>query len=98
MSQADDPTSSPVAAEPSAPLTAAAPNPADTPIPLWPEGVLALLAGGILLVIGFRHRIYLHRKYQEVKRAADEFQRQGGVDDLSQVARQVTELLKPSQP
>lgn len=69
-------------------------NPAERPIELWPEGVLAALAGITLVVIGFRHRLYLQRKAQEIQRVVDEFQREGGVDEIKQVARQAAELLK----
>ncbi len=69
-------------------------HPAERPIDLWPEGVLAALAGITLVVIGFRHRLYLQRKAQEVQRMVDEFQREGGVEEIKQVARQAAELLK----
>jgi hypothetical protein len=69
-------------------------HPANQPIALWPEGVLLVAAGATLLLIGLRHRYYLQRKFDELRRAADEFQRQGGFDDLQQVARQASELLK----
>src|SRR5689334_8820353 len=69
-------------------------DPTDRPIPIWPEGVLALAAGLTLLVIGLRHRVYLQRKGQELQRAVDEFQRHGGMEDLTHVARQAGELLK----
>ena len=68
----------------------------DTPIPLWPEGVLVVLAGITLLVVGMRHRTYIQRKVTECQRALDEFQRQGGLDDVQQVARQASEFLKGS--
>src|SRR2546426_281304 len=74
--------------------TGAAVDPTDRPIPVWPEGVLALAAGITLLVIGLRHRMYLQRKGQELQRAVEEFQRHGGMEDLTQVARQAGELLK----
>lgn len=66
----------------------------DRPIPVWPEGVLALLAGATLLVIGLRHRTWLQRKGQEVQSAVQEFQKQGGLDELTQVAQHAAELLK----
>lgn len=69
-------------------------DPTDRPIPLWPEGVVAVVAGITLLVIGLRHRTYLERKAREVQRAVEEFQRQGGVEDLTQVARQASEFIK----
>ena len=47
-----------------------------------------------LLVIGLRHRVYLQRKARELQRAVEEFQKQGGLEDLTQVARQAGELLK----
>jgi len=71
-------------------------DPTDRPIPVWPEGVLAVVAGVTLLVIGLRHRVYLQRKVQEAQRAVEEFQRQGGLDDLTQVAKQAGEFLKSS--
>src|SRR4051794_778361 len=69
-------------------------HPTDRPIPLWPEGVLMVAAGIVLIAVGLKHRVFLQRKYQELKRAADEFQRQGGLEDLAQVAKQAQELLK----
>ncbi len=69
----------------------------DTPIPVWPEGVLAVLAGLTLLVIGLRHRTWLQRKGQEAQRAISEFQNQGGLDELTQVAQHASELLKGSK-
>lgn len=72
-------------------------DPTDQPIPLFPEGVLAVLAGVTLLVIGLRHRTWLQRKGQEVQRAVSEFQKQGGLDELTQVAQHASELLKSSR-
>jgi hypothetical protein len=69
-------------------------DPTDTPIPLWPEGVLAVLASAVLVAIGLRHRVFLQRKATEVQRAVEEFQRQGGIEDLTQVARQASEFLQ----
>lgn len=69
-------------------------DPTDRPIPLWPEGVLAVAAGVTLLIIGLRHRTWLQRKADEGQRMVAEFQRQGGLEDLTQVARQAGELLK----
>jgi hypothetical protein len=66
----------------------------DSPVPLWPEGVLAVVAGVTLLVIALRHRTFLQRKVNEAQRALEEFQRQGGLDDLTHVARQASEFLK----
>ena len=68
----------------------------DTPIPLWPEGVIALCAGLALLMIAVRHRVYLQRKVAQGQRMADEFQRQGGMEEVQQVARQAMELLRGS--
>lgn len=67
---------------------------AEQPIPLWPEGVLALVAGITLLVIGLRHRVYLQRKAQELQRAVDEFQRQGGIEDVTHIAKQAADFFK----
>ena len=69
----------------------------DAPIPIWPEGVVALLAGLTLLVIGLRHRTWIQKKSGEVQRAVSEFQRQGGLDELTQVAQHAAELLKGSK-
>lgn len=69
-------------------------DPTDRPIPLWPEGVLAVAAGVTLLIIGLRHRTWIQRKAEEGQRIVAEFQRQGGLEDLTQVARQAGELLK----
>jgi hypothetical protein len=78
----------------SLPAPAARASTAEQPIPLWPEGVLAVAACVTLLVIGLRHRIYLQRKAREIQRAVEEFQRQGGVEDLTHVARQAADFLK----
>jgi hypothetical protein len=72
-------------------------HPTDQPIPLWPEGVLVVLAGVTLVVIGLRHRLYIQRKVQECQRMMEEFQRQGGMEDLAHVARQASELLKGAE-
>jgi hypothetical protein len=69
-------------------------DPTDRPIPLWPEGALVVAAGVALLVIGLRHRAWIQRKVDEGQRMVAEFQRQGGMDDLSQVARQAADLFK----
>jgi hypothetical protein len=69
-------------------------DPTDRPIPLWPEGLLVVAAGVTLLVIGLRHRAWIQRKAEEGQRMVAEFQRQGGLDDLSQVARQAADLFK----
>jgi hypothetical protein len=75
----------------------AASHPANAPIPVWPDGVLAVAAGFTLLAIGLRHRYYLQRKAREMQRVVEEFQRQGGLDELRQVARQASEFFgKPS--
>ncbi len=66
----------------------------DQPIPIWPEGVIAAVAGAALLVIGLRHRTWLQRKAMDAQRAVEEFQRHGGLEDLTQVARQAQEFLK----
>lgn len=66
----------------------------DRPIPLWPEGLLAIAAGMTLIVIGLRHRVYLQRKARELQRMLEEFQRQGGLEELAQVARQAGEFLQ----
>jgi hypothetical protein len=72
----------------------AATDSTDRPIPLWPEGVVALVAGIALLVVGLRHRVYLQRKGKEVQHLVNEFQRQGGLDELKQMAQQASEFLK----
>lgn len=66
----------------------------DRPIPVWPEGVLAVVAAATLLVIGLRHRTWLQRKGREVQAAVQEFQKQGGLEDLTQVAQHAADLLK----
>lgn len=66
----------------------------DRPIPVWPEGVAAVLAGITLLVIGLRHRTWLQRKGMEAQRAVSEFQKHGGLDELTQVAQHASDLLK----
>lgn len=69
-------------------------DPTDRPIPLWPEGALVATAAVTLLIIGLRHRTWIQRKVDEGQRMVAEFQRQGGLEDLTQVARQAGELLK----
>ena len=71
-------------------------DPTDRPIPLWPEGMLVVAAGITLLVIGLRHRAWIQRKADEGQRMVAEFQRQGGLEDLTQVARQAADLFKGS--
>lgn len=66
----------------------------DQPISLWPEGVIAAVAGVTLLVIGLKHRTWIQRKVAEGQRAVEEFQRHGGLEDLTQVARQASEFIK----
>ncbi len=66
----------------------------DRPIAVWPEGVLAVVAGVTLVVIGLRHRVWIQRKVRDAQRVVEEFQRQGGVDELVQVARQASDLIK----
>jgi len=56
--------------------------------------VLALGAGLVLLAVGLKHRTWLRRRLRDAQRAAAEFQRQGGMDGLAQVAQNATELLK----
>jgi len=72
----------------------ALPDPTDRPIPLWPEGVVVLAAGIALTLIALRHRKWLQRKVDEGQRMVAEFQRHGGVDDLTQMAKQAAEFLK----
>ncbi|MGV3724393.1 MAG: hypothetical protein ACO1SX_26145 [Actinomycetota bacterium] len=72
----------------------ALPDPTDRPIPLWPEGVVAVAAGIALTIICLRHRTWLQRKVEEGQRMVAEFQRQGGVEDLTQVAKQAADFLK----
>lgn len=69
----------------------------DRPIPLWPEGVVAVVAGVALLVIGLRHRTWIQRKATEAQRAVEEFQKQGGLDDLTHMAQQASQLLKGNE-
>ena len=71
-------------------------DPTDRPVPVWPEGVLAIAACATLLVIALRHRTWIQRKVTEAQRVVEEFQRQGGVEDLTQVARQAAEMLRGS--
>lgn len=77
-------------------LPAHATHPTDRPLDLWPEGVLAAAAGITLAVIALLHRVWLQRKAGEIHRAVEEFQRQGGVEDLTHVARQAADFLKGS--
>lgn len=71
-------------------------DPTDRPIPLWPEGVLVVASALTLVVIGLRHRAYIQRKVTETQRCLEEFQRQGGLDDLQQVVNQASTFLKGS--
>lgn len=86
------PTSEPISTPTSASIRPT--DPTDRPIPLWPEGVLAVAAGITLLVIGLRHRTYLQRKAMEMQRAVEEFQRHGGMEEIRHVAQQATEMFK----
>jgi hypothetical protein len=56
--------------------------------------VLVAAAGITLLVIGLRHRVWIQRKVTETQRMVEEFQRHGGLEDLKQVAKQASELVK----
>lgn len=79
---------------PTPPLNRTPPSSTDRPIPVWPEGVLALAAGAILLFVGMRHRDYLARKVREAQRAVDTFQQQGALDDVAHLAKQAASLFK----
>src|SRR5690348_10604230 len=91
----DVPTSAP-ARSGSSPDSAAPLDSTDRPIPLWPEGMVAVVAGIALIVIGLKHRTWIQRKAGEAQRAVEEFQKQGGLDDLTQMAKQAGQLLKGS--
>jgi hypothetical protein len=84
----------PAPAETGATPPAAARKASDQPIPVWPDGVLAMLAAGTLLAIAYRHRGYLERQCNAARRAVEEFQRHGGIDDLTAVTRQVADFAR----
>jgi len=66
----------------------------DKPIPLWPDAVVGLVAGAVLLYIGLRHKDFLARKAREAQKALDTFQQQGAVDDVMHLAKQAAALFK----
>lgn len=69
-------------------------DPTDRPIPIWPEGVVAGVAVLTLVVIGLKHRTWIRRKVEECERAVQEFQKHGGLEELSRIARNAGELVK----
>ena len=73
---------------------AAKKHPTDRPMPLWPEGFVAIGALAALVFVGLRHRVWLQRKFNEAKRAADEFQKHGGTEEISQLARMAGDFFK----
>ena len=92
-----DSTSNPIST-PGAESTAITPvDPTDRPIPVWPEGVLAVIAAALLLAIGFRHRTWITRKVQDCQRTVNEFQKHGGLEEITQVAQHASELLKSAK-
>lgn len=66
----------------------------DKPIPVWPDGVVAVAAIAVLAYVGIRHRTWITRKVGECQRAVDEFQRQGGADELGQLAKTAVDFFK----
>lgn len=72
-------------------------DPTDRPIPVWPEGVVAVVATLALIVIGLKHRTWLQKKGREVQSAVQEFQKHGGLTELTEVAQHASELLKGSK-
>lgn len=71
--------------------------PADSPIPLWPDGVIAAAAGAVLLAVAYRHRRFLGRRVREAERAIREFQRRGGLDEVRNLCRQLGELARSDE-
>nr|AQQ74439.1 hypothetical protein [uncultured bacterium] len=96
MSLNADPTAAPTRSN-AVPEVAAPLDSTDHPIPLWPEGVVAVVAGIALVVIALRHHTWIQRKAGEAQRAVEEFQKQGGLDDLTHMARQASQLLKGNE-
>ena len=80
--------------EPATPSPAPYRSPTDKPIPLWPDTVVGLVAGALLLYIGLRHKDFLARKAREAQKALDSFQQQGAVDDVVHLAKQAAALFK----
>ncbi len=81
------------------PTTVPAPRPArrdtsDEPIGIWPEGVVAIAAIAVQAYVGIRHRTWITRKVGECQRAVDEFQRQGGAEELGQLAKTAVDFFK----
>jgi hypothetical protein len=69
-------------------------DPTNEPIEIWPEGVVAIAAIAILAYVGIRHRTWIQRKCGECQRAVDEFQRQGGAEELGQLAKTAVDFFK----
>jgi hypothetical protein len=69
-------------------------DPTDKPIPVWPDGVVAVAAIAVLAYVCVRHRTWITRKVGECQRAVDEFQRQGGAEELGQLAKTAVEFFK----
>jgi hypothetical protein len=91
----DTPLESPLPNAASAtPVAYTPPDPTDKPIPVWPDGVLLFTAIVTTLCIGLRHRAYLERKFYSTRRAIEEFQAHGGVDEVTHIARSAAELLR----
>lgn len=76
------------------PVSYSPPDPSDRPIPVWPDGVLLFGAIVTALCIGLRHRAYLERKFHSTRRALEEFQAHGGVDEVTHIAQSAAELLR----
>jgi len=89
----DTPLESPLPTAAVAPVSTT-PDPTDKPIPIWPDGVLLFTAVVTALCIGLRHRAYLERKFYSTRRAIEEFQAHGGVDEVTHIAKSAAELLR----
>ncbi len=81
-------------AVPETPVPTTASEPTDRPIPLWPEGVVALAAGAALICIGLRHRVWIQKKLADAQRAVETFQEGGAIEDIRVLAKRATDFLQ----
>ncbi|MBM3458261.1 MAG: hypothetical protein FJX77_06990 [Armatimonadetes bacterium] len=82
---------------PSLPARRPEPHVSEQPPSVWPEGVLLVLAAATVGIIAFRHRVWVQRKVTEAQKLVTEFQQQGGLDELTKVAQQAVDFLKPDR-
>ncbi len=81
-------------AVPETPVRTAPTEPPDRPIPLWPEGVVALAAGAALIYIGLRHRVWIQKRVADAQRAVETFQEGGAIEDIRVLAKRATDFLQ----